>query len=144
MSASKVLDLAERQGLLEPKVISELRQQVADSKFVVTPEAIAKVLVDHGHLTAFQARRLISTALAEPAPGGPAAAPPVPAPAAAPPAKPREKRRSLLHREISATNRMSWAWPATQRRTISRGPGLLHWGLLHWGLPCRSKKTTWS
>src|SRR4029453_13981156 len=66
MSASKVLDMAERQGLLEPRVIGELRRQVADSKFVVTPEAIAKVLVDHGHLTAFQARKLVATALGEP------------------------------------------------------------------------------
>jgi tetratricopeptide (TPR) repeat protein len=67
MSASKVLDLAQRQGLLEPKVIAELRRQVAESKFVVTPEAIAKVLVDHGHLTPFQARKLVNSALEEPA-----------------------------------------------------------------------------
>jgi len=64
MSASKVLDLAERQGLLEPKVIGDLRRQVAESKFVVTPEALAKVLVDRGHLTPFQARHRVSTALA--------------------------------------------------------------------------------
>ena len=51
MSASKVLDQAERQGLLDAKAISELRKQVAESKFVVTPEAIAKILVDKGHAT---------------------------------------------------------------------------------------------
>src|SRR5256885_4915820 len=59
----KVLDLAEQQGLLDGKAIAELRRQVAQSKFVITPEAIAKVLVDHGHLTPFQARKLVSQAL---------------------------------------------------------------------------------
>src|SRR3954471_14791550 len=62
--SKKVLDLAEQQGLLDGKAIAELRRQVAESKFVVTPEAIAKVLVDHGHLTPFQARKLVSQALA--------------------------------------------------------------------------------
>jgi outer membrane protein assembly factor BamB len=60
--ARKVMDLAEQQGLLDGKAIAELRKQVAESKFVVTPEAIAKVLVDHGHLTPFQARKLVSQA----------------------------------------------------------------------------------
>src|SRR4051794_21443906 len=60
---NKVLDLAEQQGLLDVKAIAELRRQVAESKFVITPEAIAKVLVDHGHLTPFQARKLVSQAL---------------------------------------------------------------------------------
>ena len=87
MSASKVLDLAERQGLLDAKAIGELRKQVAESKFVVTPEAVAKILVDKGQLTAFQARRLVAAALdeaeVEPAPPGP------PPPAAEKPASPR-------------------------------------------------------
>src|SRR5947208_3301789 len=61
----KVMDLAEQQGLLDGKAIAELRRQVAESKFVVTPEAIAKVLVDHGHLTPFQARKLVSQAVAD-------------------------------------------------------------------------------
>src|SRR5205823_2215988 len=78
MSASKVLDLAERQGLLDAKAIGELRKQVAESKFVVTPEAVAKILVDKGHLTAFQARRLVSSALEEPDAGPVASAPPKP------------------------------------------------------------------
>src|SRR4051794_8889100 len=61
--SQKVLDLAEQQGLLDPKAVAELRQQIAQSKFVITPQAIAKVLVDSGHLTAFQARKLVSQAL---------------------------------------------------------------------------------
>ena len=44
------------------KAIAELRRQVGESKFVITPEAIAKVLVDHGHLTPFQARKLVGQA----------------------------------------------------------------------------------
>src|SRR5688572_517056 len=68
MSATKVLDLAEKQGLLDAKVIADLRRQVAESKFIVTPEAIAKVLVDHEHLTPFQARKLVATALGQPPP----------------------------------------------------------------------------
>ncbi|MGI8982231.1 MAG: PQQ-binding-like beta-propeller repeat protein [Pirellulaceae bacterium] len=76
MSASKVLDQAERQGLLDAKVIDELRKQIAESKFVVTPEAVAKILVDKGQLTAFQARRLVASAMEEPAAAVPAAPPP--------------------------------------------------------------------
>ena len=62
--AQRVMDLAEQQELLDGKAIAELRKQVAQSKFIITPEAIAKVLVDHGHLTPFQARKLVSQALA--------------------------------------------------------------------------------
>jgi hypothetical protein len=79
MLAQKVLDLAERQGLLDGKAIAELRRQIAESKFIVTPEAIAKVLVDHGHLTAFQARKLVSQALGpEPEPPPPPRRKPAP------------------------------------------------------------------
>lgn len=59
----KVLDLAEQQGLLDGQAIADLRRQVEQSKFVITPEAIAKVLVDQGHLTPFQARKLVAQAL---------------------------------------------------------------------------------
>jgi outer membrane protein assembly factor BamB len=94
MSATKVLDLAEKQGLLEGNVVADLRKQVAESKFVVTAEAIAKILVDHGHLTAFQARKLVTTALGEPEPVVPAAKAPAPAPR--PPApKPQDSELGL-------------------------------------------------
>lgn len=59
----KVLDLAEQQGLLDGQTIADLRRQVEQSKFVVAPEVIAKVLVDQGHLTPFQARKLVAQAL---------------------------------------------------------------------------------
>jgi tetratricopeptide (TPR) repeat protein len=94
MSASKVLDLAVEQGLLDAKVIAELRKQIAESKFVVTPEAIAKVLVDHGHLTPFQARKLVNSAVGTDAPSADAAAPAVPAKSrpAAPATAPAKKQ----------------------------------------------------
>ena len=57
MLAEKFIDRLQRQGLLEEKVIAELREQIADSRFVITPEAVAKLLVDNGHLTTFQARK---------------------------------------------------------------------------------------
>src|SRR5688500_15571652 len=63
MLAKKVLDLAEQQGLLDGRAIADLRRRVGESKFIVTPEAIAKVLVDHGHLTPFRARKPVSQAL---------------------------------------------------------------------------------
>lgn len=100
MSASQVLDLAERKGLLDAKVIVDLRRQVAESKFIVTPEAIAKILVDHGHLTPFQARKLVSEALgeSEPAaltsspapvpPSTPVVSTPAPATGVTPPSRP--------------------------------------------------------
>jgi hypothetical protein len=98
MSASKVLDLAVAQGLLDAKVIAELRKQIADSRFVVTPEAIAKVLVDHGHLTPFQARKLVSAALGDASEPEPLPKPP--APVAAKPAPPSPPRPAAPRKDI--------------------------------------------
>ncbi|WP_254510708.1 outer membrane protein assembly factor BamB family protein [Anatilimnocola floriformis] len=63
MSAVKILELAEEQGLLEPQVIATLRKQV-QAKPNVTAELIAKKLVDKGLLTAFQSKKLLTAALA--------------------------------------------------------------------------------
>ena len=65
MLAEKFIERLERQGLLEEKVIAELRNQIADSRFVITPEAVAKLLVDNGHLTTFQARKLVGELMDE-------------------------------------------------------------------------------
>ncbi len=46
--------------LLSPTIIEELRRQVAESKSRLTPELIARLLVDNGHLTKFQATKLIA------------------------------------------------------------------------------------
>jgi outer membrane protein assembly factor BamB len=63
MSAAKILELAEEQGLLEPQVIAALRKQV-QAKPTITAELIAKTLVDKGLLTAFQSKKLLTAAQA--------------------------------------------------------------------------------
>jgi hypothetical protein len=71
MTANKVLDRAEELGMLDPKVIDELRRQVSESKFTVSAEAIVKVLVDKKHLTTFQAKKLVAEVTTEPEPEPP-------------------------------------------------------------------------
>jgi outer membrane protein assembly factor BamB len=82
-TAMKVLDRAEHLGMLEPKVIVELRRQVTEMKFHVSAEAIVKLLVDKKHLTQFQAKKLVAEVTEEPAAGTssvePAVAPAAPA-----------------------------------------------------------------
>jgi hypothetical protein len=79
MLAKQFIDKLEGTGLLHPDIIAELRRQLADTKGRVTVEALAKLLVDNGHLTKFQATKLV----AEMRDDSPPAAPPPPkAPAA--------------------------------------------------------------
>ncbi len=61
MQAKQFIDLLEKQGLLDDDILVELRRQVADSKTKVSPEALARLLVDNGQLTRFQAQKLIAT-----------------------------------------------------------------------------------
>lgn len=58
--AIKFIELLESKQLLSDDVIIELRRQVAESKVKLSPELIAKLLVDNGHLTKFQATRLVA------------------------------------------------------------------------------------
>ncbi len=60
MSARDFLDYLASQGLLDKTVLDDLRRQVKDSKSPVTAESIAKLLVNNGHLTKFQATKLVS------------------------------------------------------------------------------------
>lgn len=60
MQANQLIDLIEGQGLLDPEVIAELRRQVEQSTTRISAEAIAKLLVENGQLTKFQATRLIA------------------------------------------------------------------------------------
>jgi outer membrane protein assembly factor BamB len=60
MAASQFIALLESRGLLDPEIISELRRQVEQSKGRLTPEAIAKLLVENGQLTRFQATKLVT------------------------------------------------------------------------------------
>ncbi|MEM8733657.1 MAG: PQQ-binding-like beta-propeller repeat protein, partial [Planctomycetota bacterium] len=59
--ASKFIDILEAEGLLSPEIVDELRRQVRESKTRLKPELLAKLLVDNGHLTKFQATKLISS-----------------------------------------------------------------------------------
>jgi outer membrane protein assembly factor BamB len=76
MLAQQFVDKLEGTGLLHPDIIAELRRQLADTKGRVTVEALAKLLVDNGHLTKFQATKLV----AELRDDSPPAAPAKPAP----------------------------------------------------------------
>ncbi|AMV35518.1 outer membrane biogenesis protein BamB [Pirellula sp. SH-Sr6A] len=60
MAATAFIRLLESRGLLDPEIIQELYRQVETSKVRVTPEAIAKLLVENGQLTRFQATKLIT------------------------------------------------------------------------------------
>lgn len=60
MAAAKLfLDRLEQLSLLDEKIIAQLRKQVADSKGPVTAETLAKVLVENGQLTVFQAKKIV-------------------------------------------------------------------------------------
>lgn len=59
MLANELIDRLERRGLLDQEIIEALREQL-DQGTRVTPEAVAKLLVDNGQLTRFQATKLIS------------------------------------------------------------------------------------
>ncbi|HJN10502.1 MAG TPA: PQQ-binding-like beta-propeller repeat protein [Pirellulaceae bacterium] len=65
MSAKKLIELLERNAMLEDSVIKEVRKLVADSKSKVTAESVAKALVDKGHLTKFQATKLVNEVTAQ-------------------------------------------------------------------------------
>lgn len=60
MSAKRFLEVLENSGLLESRVLAELRRNLAETKGKVTPESMAKYLVEKGHLTKFQATKLVA------------------------------------------------------------------------------------
>ncbi len=61
MMVEQFIDRLAQQGLLDKRVIDELRRKVAKVQGKkVTPEAIAKYLIDRGHLTRFQATKLVN------------------------------------------------------------------------------------
>jgi outer membrane protein assembly factor BamB len=57
--ANELIDQLERRGLLDQEIIEALREQLDQGGARVTPEAVAKLLVDNGQLTRFQATKLI-------------------------------------------------------------------------------------
>ena len=66
MNAEKFIDSLEQKGLLDKNIVSKLRRQldkVKDSR-KVTAEKIARLLVENGHLTKFQATKLVAEFMA--------------------------------------------------------------------------------
>ncbi len=59
MLVRELIDRLESSGTVDHEIIEALRQQLEESGARVTPEAVAKLLVDNGHLTRFQATKLI-------------------------------------------------------------------------------------
>ncbi|MEL7267143.1 MAG: hypothetical protein AAFP69_20345, partial [Planctomycetota bacterium] len=59
MLAKELIDRLEQQGMLDQEIIEALREQLDQSGRRVTPEALAKLLVDNGQLTRFQATKLV-------------------------------------------------------------------------------------
>ncbi len=59
LTAQQFLDRLEQQGVLDDKIIASLRRQLADSKSSVSAEAVAKLLVEKGQLSAYLAERYL-------------------------------------------------------------------------------------
>ncbi|MCA9223003.1 MAG: PQQ-binding-like beta-propeller repeat protein [Planctomycetales bacterium] len=66
-AASRFVDILEQQGMLEDKVIAGLRKQLQEKGDRVSPDSVAKLLVSKGHLTKFQANKLIEQVGDDPA-----------------------------------------------------------------------------
>ena len=59
MLVRELIKRLEASGLLDHEILEALRQQLEESGARVTPEAVLKLLVDNGHLTRFQATKII-------------------------------------------------------------------------------------
>ena len=57
-TAQEFLDHLANSGLIPPEVLENLRRQVAKATKPVQPGTLARLLVDHGHLTETQGERL--------------------------------------------------------------------------------------
>jgi len=62
LPAKQFIDLLESQQLLSDDIVQELRRQVRESKTKLSSERLAKLLVENGHLTKFQATKLVAQA----------------------------------------------------------------------------------
>ncbi len=75
MTADEFINRLEQQRLLDEGVLASLRRRVAKKGGSVTPESVAKLLVEKGHLTSFQARMLLGEKAAGKSQQRPATAP---------------------------------------------------------------------
>ena len=60
MSSKLFLDLLEQRGMLPDAVIAKLRRQLSEQEKATTPDVVARMLVQRGLLTVFQAKQLLS------------------------------------------------------------------------------------
>ena len=59
MTAEEFVDQLEQSDLLPREVVEKIRKQIGSARRPLNPQAVAKWLVDKGHLTAFQVKRLL-------------------------------------------------------------------------------------
>jgi outer membrane protein assembly factor BamB/tetratricopeptide (TPR) repeat protein len=59
MTAEEFVDQLEQSDLLPQDVVAKIRKQIGAARRPVSPKAVAKWLVDKGHLTTFQVKRLL-------------------------------------------------------------------------------------
>ena len=59
-AADKLLDRLEQLGLLEDDVLADMRRKAEDAKSPLSPETLAKQLVEKGFLTPFQSKKLLA------------------------------------------------------------------------------------
>lgn len=64
MTSQQLLDLIDQRKLVPATVVAKLRGQIADPRKRATPKGLLKVLVAKGHLTATQAKSLLSETMA--------------------------------------------------------------------------------
>ncbi|GIW92620.1 MAG: serine/threonine protein kinase [Pirellulaceae bacterium] len=65
MSARLLLDKLEELKLLDPSVVADLRRQLEQAARPIPAETLAKLLVDNGHLTKYQAAKLVEEVTAQ-------------------------------------------------------------------------------
>jgi outer membrane protein assembly factor BamB len=63
MTSQQLLELIDQRRLVPSAVVAKLRAQLADPAKRASPKALAKLLVDKGHLTASQAKQLLNEAV---------------------------------------------------------------------------------
>jgi hypothetical protein len=67
LTAEELIDTLEQRAMLPAETIGSLRQFVAKSLKIVTPESLAALLVERGRLTAPEAKQLLDHSAAKPA-----------------------------------------------------------------------------
>jgi len=60
MSAKKLIDLIEQQDLVDDKLVAKLRSQISGAKRDISAKQITSLLIEKGHITAVQAKKLLA------------------------------------------------------------------------------------